>query len=72
MTAAVAAPVGSSRWVSATPTQMLSSSEPRKTPGSAEAPAMNTAPTAMPAGRKTAVAYPGGTASRRPARPMRT
>jgi hypothetical protein len=36
------------------------------------APLIYIAATAMPAGRKTAVAYPGGTASRRPSLPVMT
>jgi hypothetical protein len=52
--------------------QVLSTNEPRKVPIMVVAPLIYIAATAMPAGRKTAVAYPGGTASRRPSLPVMT
>src|SRR6516164_2895295 len=50
--------------------QRLSRKDPRNVPGRAAAPATNVAVTAMPAGRNTAVAYPGAAARRRPSRPV--
>jgi hypothetical protein len=53
-------------------THRLSSREPRNVAGSVAAPAISIAETAIPAGGNIAVAYPGGTASRRPSRPVST
>src|SRR5262245_1328862 len=72
MTSAVAMPVAANPLASEYPTHTLRRNEATNVAGSVGLPATSIAETAMPAGGKIGVAYPGGIASINPNQPVIT